>query len=736
KEVVASPRKSSTKTLKYSLMFLGVSVTLVGGYIIFEYSRPDSTEEGDVVDENSNHPFWKQYLLKGLKQIKDFTVFIQEPSREKLLPDPVSYPYYQPPYTLVLEFTDVLAHPDWTYKTGWRFKKRPGLDYMLENLVGLYEIVVFTAEPGMTIFPVIEALDQKNLISYKLVRDSTHFVEGHHVKNLDKLNRDLKKIVVVDWNAESVRFHPDNHLNIQRWRGEDGDTALIDLTSFLKTIAHTEIDDVREVLKFYKQYDDPLLEFRNKQKEYYENQDQNKTLEKPKSPPISKVFDYIMKLRGNRTFTLKMPSKAKKRQKKTKKNMKNKFENIDLSVLHNVHADTSNNTVNEGNNSSFPFKSRQIIKLVHQEAKTKTNTLQNNRTSERTKLKKGNKRKIPALNEETKKVLLYKQLLKETEKQNKLKKLEKKEGKQVLLNGIEPKRRDQSNRHKLQKLKYQSSNKVLSPAETPRESEHTIQKEIPVNNQVNKVLQPSEVKKKQKMYKKLQGLLNQEQESKKPILSLRQKMMDKLKAARFRFLNEQIYTTTSKEAQKIFQSDPDAFVAYHRGYRQQVKSWPLNPLDVIIAKVRKLPKDHIVADFGCGEAKLAKSVQQKVYSFDLVAVDDSVVACDMSRVPLSNESADVAVFCLSLMGTNLQDYLLEANRILKVGGTLKIAEVESRFEDVDNFIEGISRFGFKKIWMDLSHDLFYFMDFRKVMTVKNKKKVPTMSLLPCLYKKR
>lgn len=39
---------------------------------------------------------------------------IQEPSRDKLLPDPLTEPYYQPPYTLVLEMTDVLVHPDWT----------------------------------------------------------------------------------------------------------------------------------------------------------------------------------------------------------------------------------------------------------------------------------------------------------------------------------------------------------------------------------------------------------------------------------------------------------------------------------------------------------------------------------------------------------------------------------------------------------------------------------------------
>lgn len=75
----------------------------------------------------------------------------------------------------------------------------------------------------------------------------------------------------------------------------------------------------------------------------------------------------------------------------------------------------------------------------------------------------------------------------------------------------------------------------------------------------------------------------------------------------------------------------------------------------------------IIADFGCGEAKLAESVPNQVHSFDLVALNPRVQVCDMSKTPLTNESVDVVVFCLSLMGTNLQDYLIEANRVLKVG---------------------------------------------------------------------
>lgn len=40
----------------------------------------------------------------------------------------------------------------------------------------------------------------------------------------------------------------------------------------------------------------------------------------------------------------------------------------------------------------------------------------------------------------------------------------------------------------------------------------------------------------------------------------------------------------------------------------------------------------MVADFGCGDAKIARSVPNVVQSFDLVALNDHVTACDMTHV--------------------------------------------------------------------------------------------------------
>lgn len=43
---------------------------------------------------------------------------IIEPTSPCLLPDPLREPYYQPPYTLVLELTGVLLHPEWSVCPG------------------------------------------------------------------------------------------------------------------------------------------------------------------------------------------------------------------------------------------------------------------------------------------------------------------------------------------------------------------------------------------------------------------------------------------------------------------------------------------------------------------------------------------------------------------------------------------------------------------------------------------
>lgn len=202
-------------------------------------------------------------------------------------------------------------------------------------------------------------------------------------------------------------------------------------------------------------------------------------------------------------------------------------------------------------------------------------------------------------------------------------------------------------------------------------------------------------------------------------------MRQKLISARFRHLNQTLYTAPSKAAQDLFDQDPAMFEDYHSGFRQQVSVWPENPVDRFIIEIRRrgkmkhvkaevtkkrkanatakhLPADSpllhaalprtdglsVIADLGCGDARLArtltnsgdlKSLRLKMHSFDLHSPSPLVTKADISALPLTDKSVDVAIFCLALMGTNWISFIEEAHRILRWKGELWVAEIKSRF---------------------------------------------------------
>ncbi|CAN1153543.1 Ribosomal RNA-processing protein 8 [Linum perenne] len=222
------------------------------------------------------------------------------------------------------------------------------------------------------------------------------------------------------------------------------------------------------------------------------------------------------------------------------------------------------------------------------------------------------------------------------------------------------------------------------------------------------------------------------------------KMKARLSGGHFRMLNEKLYTCTGGEAFNYFNEDPSLFNMYHTGYQEQMSHWPEQPVNVIIDWLKGHSPSLVVADFGCGDARLAKNVKNKVFSFDLVSNDPLVIACDMSKIPLDSSAVDVAVFCLSLMGTDYPSYLKEAHRVLEQSGWLLIAEVKSRFDpttggaDPNKFLKAISELGFTSVLKDFSNKMFFLFHFQKKEKRQSSKgkEIEWPELKPCLYKRR
>lgn len=251
---------------------------------------------------------------------------------------------------------------------------------------------------------------------------------------------------------------------------------------------------------------------------------------------------------------------------------------------------------------------------------------------------------------------------------------------------------------------------------------------------------------------------------------LQQKMMAKLSGSRFRWINEQLYTLSSEKALSLVKSQPELFDEYHQGFKSQVQLWPLNPVDVFVDQVKSrtarpirapggLPghsnKQVVIADMGCGEAQFAKEISEfvkqynsckksskknhtsgpgapsslniKVYSFDLKKANDRITVADVKSVPLSDESCNIVIFCLALMGTNFLDFIQEAYRILAPNGELWIAEIKSRFSESNRvnsksqrpedpgqeFVNSLKLFGFLHKKTDNDNKMFSRFEFFK-----------------------
>ncbi|XP_042296198.1 mitochondrial import inner membrane translocase subunit TIM50 isoform X2 [Sceloporus undulatus] len=268
-------KENTAYAKKMVLRIAGLMGAGSGIAIIYIFGSNSVDEQGaKIPDEFDNDPVVIQQLRRSYKYFKDYRQMIIEPTSPKLLPDPLKEPYYQPPYTLVIELTDVLLHPEWSLVTGWRFKKRPGIDNLFQQLAPLYEIVVFTSETGMTAFPLIDSVDPHGFISYRLFRDATRYMDGHHVKDISCLNRDPAKVVVVDCKKEAFRLQPFNGMALKKWDGNSDDRTLFDLTAFLKTVALSGVEDVRSVLENYSLEDDPLEAFKRRQSQLEQEEQQ------------------------------------------------------------------------------------------------------------------------------------------------------------------------------------------------------------------------------------------------------------------------------------------------------------------------------------------------------------------------------------------------------------------------------------------------------------------------------
>ena len=123
---------------------------------------------------------------------------------------------------------------------------RPGVKEFLEKMSKLYEIVIFTASVSKYADPLLNIIDKKGYCPYRLFREHCSLINTTFVKDLQRLGRDIKNIIIVDNSPISYALHPENGLPILTWFEDKSDRELYKITTILQFLS--TVSDVREFI--------------------------------------------------------------------------------------------------------------------------------------------------------------------------------------------------------------------------------------------------------------------------------------------------------------------------------------------------------------------------------------------------------------------------------------------------------------------------------------------------------
>lgn len=170
------------------------------------------------------------------------------------LPPPLPDMYGRQPRTLVVGWDKVLLASQWTRQHGWRLQARNDAAAFLKRAFESgYEIVLWSSQPQADIeqytqLPTIGG----EVIRHRLYYDQMNLSNFKSVKDLNRLGRDLRRVIVLDYDEKYYWKQPENALIIPPFDGNPRDRHLTDILPVLEKIQKYNVHDVRTIITAYK----------------------------------------------------------------------------------------------------------------------------------------------------------------------------------------------------------------------------------------------------------------------------------------------------------------------------------------------------------------------------------------------------------------------------------------------------------------------------------------------------
>jgi len=214
----------------------------------YDENNIDNSDVISVKSNKSSHYYGKidKHNLKILKLLKEYEKskidppFIKTPNKKK--------------YTLVLDLDETLINIEFKDNSSNKciLHLRPGLFWFLSKVKPFYELITFTSASKEYAQPIINEIELKNkYFDYNFFREHSVISGNDFVKDISRIGRDMKKIIIVDNMEQNFRLNKQNGIKIKPFYGDKNDKILYELSKILVMIAMKGYDDLTKALQKY-----------------------------------------------------------------------------------------------------------------------------------------------------------------------------------------------------------------------------------------------------------------------------------------------------------------------------------------------------------------------------------------------------------------------------------------------------------------------------------------------------
>ena len=205
----------------------------------------------DIISVKSNKS--SHYYGKIDKQNYKILKLLNEYEKSKIDPPFIKTPNKKN-YTLVLDLDETLINIEFKDNSNNKciLHLRPGLFWFLSRVKPFYELITFTSASREYAQPIINEIELKNkYFDYTFFREHSVISGNDFVKDISRIGRDMKRIIIVDNMEQNFRLNKNNGIKIKAFYGDQNDKVLYELSKILVMIVKQGFNDLTLALQHY-----------------------------------------------------------------------------------------------------------------------------------------------------------------------------------------------------------------------------------------------------------------------------------------------------------------------------------------------------------------------------------------------------------------------------------------------------------------------------------------------------